>query len=1004
MYRSLNDALIVRAALLRPDKVRWWPDLTSGGAAVSWRPWLTQVALTTPGFMAAVAHASPDLAVRTAGVLSGGVSPADARAVTVALMRYLLRATTRATPFGLFAGVAPATASRRGSVRWGSSHRPIARIQASWLAVILDRLESDPRLRPHLTLGVNNLLVERAGRLVLEYRAATSDPRGAPTHLRVRANDAVRATLALAAEPIRSADLIGKLVATGTAPSEGAERLVGQMIAQRLLLTNLRPPSTATDPLAHLLGELRSMVAEDVDVPLRDQIGHIHDLKARHDSAPDDATADTLLRELRESLASVHPGQAVGIDLWLDCDLVVPAAVTAEACRAALALTQLARSTSTGWRRWHSRFVDRYGLHALVPVLDAVDAQIGLGYPDGFSGDPAEAAAVVTDRDQRLIALAQGAALRDRHEVIVDDAMLEELAGAPPTETLPTAELTVRVHADSLQAIENGDFQLSVVRASRQALSTAGRFVDLFDEATQRRMADQAAEIPPASAGALLAQLSAVTRYVVSLDVNRTAQALPHLIPIGEHHSTSPSVIDLDDIAVTADRHRLYLVSISRQQALQPVAVNTVEPVRHAHPLTRFLAEAPVAFAAACSPLEWGPLAKGLPFLPAIRYGRTLLSPARWLVTAAELPGRKATWEQWDRALTAWSDETGCPPAVSLGIGDQALGLDLQIPAHRALLREHLNRNATASLRLVPAGDGWLAGHRHEIVIPLAATAPRPPAPRVTGAPIDVRAHGTLPGGEHLYLKVYAPPGDQTTILRTHVPRLLAGLPDPGTWWFLRHADPEPHLRLRLTGLPIGAVTEWTRELAEADLTRRVQWDTDFNEPGRFGGLDAYTATTAVFAADSAAALAQLAVTERRSVPGWQAVTAASMVDLVTAVVGDLGDALRWLITRTRTHRPAPPRHLYDQAVLLANPFDRSAVMSLPSGRNVIDAWSKRRRVLNAWRTELPTLSAIPPVELLPDLLHLHYVRVAGLDLDSERACLHLARAAALSWTTRSIP
>jgi lantibiotic biosynthesis protein len=756
--------------------------------------------------------------------------------------------------------------------------------------------------------------------------------------------------------------------------------------------------------VAHLLGELRTIAAEDAAIPLRHQLGHIHDFKVRHDSAPDTASTDAHLTDLRELLASVHPGQAVGIDLRLDCDLVVPAAVTAEACRAASALTQLARSTSIGWRDWHSRFLDRYGLHALVPVLDAVDAQIGLGYPEGYAGDPTEAASVLTDRDQRLIALAQNAALRNRHEVILDDATLEKVAGAPPTETLPTAELTVRVHADSLQAIADGDFQLSVVRASRQAFSTAGRFLDLFDGDTRQRMTDLTAETPAASAGALLAQLSAVTRYTISLDVNRAAQALPHLIPIGEHHPTSPSVIDLDDVAVTADGHRIYLVSITRQQALQPVAVNTVEPVRHAHPLARFLAEAPVAFATPCSPFEWGPLAKGLPFLPAIRYGRTLLSPARWLLKANELPGKTASWDQWDSALTAWSGETGCPPVVSLGIGDQALGLDLHVPAHRALLRDHLNRNSTALLRLVPAGDGWLEGHRHEIVIPLAATAPRPPAPRLTGTPIDVRAHGTLPGGDHLYVKIYAQPNDQTTILGSHVPRLLAGLPDAGTWWFLRHADPEPHLRLRLTGLPINAVTAWAQELAEADLTRRVQWDTDFGEPGRFGGIDAYAATTTVFAADSAAALAQLAVTERRSAPGWQAVTAASMVDLVTAVVGDPSDALRWLIARTRTHRPAPSRHLYDQAVLLANPHDRSAMMSLPGGKDLIDRWAERRLALNAWRTTLPTLSAVPPVDLLPDLLHLHHVRVAGLDLDSERTCLHLARAAALSWTTRSAP
>lgn len=769
-------------------------------------------------------------------------------------------------------------------------------------------------------------------------------------------------------------------------------------------MTNLRPPSIETDPLAYLIGQLQTVAIEGGPVPLIDQLEQSRDLKVQHDVEKDQTAAEALRRDLRDSLLLIQPGQAIGIDLQLDCDLVVPATVTAEACRAASALTRLARSASTGWREWHASFLDRYGLHAVVPVLDAVDAQIGLGYPKGFTGEPAHAANVLTERDQRLVALAQSAALRQQHEVVLDDAVLEQLAGAAPAEILPTAELTVRVHSQSLQAIADGDFELSVVRASQQAFSTAGRFLDLFDEAARQRMTNRVAESPPASTGALLAQISAVTRYAISLDVNRAAQALPHLIPIGEHHPASTAAISLDDIAVTADGHRLYLVSISRQRALQPVAVNTVEPVRHAHPLARFLAEAPVAFASPCSPMEWGPAAKGLPFLPALKYGRTLLSPARWLLTAGELPDRRATWKRWDLALTTWLKETGCPAGVSLGIGDQTLGLDLGEPANRALLRDHLNRNTTALLRLVPSGEDWLGGHRHEIVIPLIATAPRPPAPRLTSAPIDVRTHGIPPGSDHLYLKIYARPEEQTTILNAHLPRLLAKLLDTDTWWFLRHADPEPHLRLRLSGLPTDAVTRWTRELVEADLTRRVQWDTDFGEPGRFGGPDAYRATTAVFAADSAAALAQLAVTRHRSAPGWQALTAASMVDLVAAVVGNPNDALQWLIARTRTHRPAPVRRIYDQAVLLSNPCDSSAVASLPNGKDLADRWGERRRVLATWRDNLPAVSAVPPVELLPDLLHLHHVRVAGLDLDSERACLHLARAAALSWTSRSAP
>lgn len=87
-----------------------------------------------------------------------------------------------------------------------------------------------------------------------------------------------------------------------------------------------------------------------------------------------------------------------------------------------------------------------------MPVRDAIDAQVGLGYPDGFTGEPPAASITVTDRDRGLLALAQRAALRREHEIVLDDTQLDSLTGPAPTGIRPTAELTVRVHALQPQA------------------------------------------------------------------------------------------------------------------------------------------------------------------------------------------------------------------------------------------------------------------------------------------------------------------------------------------------------------------------------------------------------------------------------------------------------------------------------------------------------------------------------------------------------------------------
>nr|WP_221383158.1 lantibiotic dehydratase [Actinoplanes polyasparticus] len=1003
MYRSLNNALLIRAAVCSPGQVDGWPDLSSQDAATTWPRWLSQI-LQIPGFASALEHASPDLTQRVRAVQSGQTSVRDGRRVVLAVMRYLIRATTRATPYGLFAGVAAAKTGSYGVARVGTGHRPIARIRMPWFAGVLARLETDPGIRPHVWLRVNDLLAERDGDLLLEHRASTSET-GAPQHLRVRASVAVAIALTAAARPVRWTDLSATVAAGCAAEPAAADRLVLQLVQQQLLLTSLRPSMTATDPLAVLATALERLPTSDSprehdgSASLRETLSRLAEQKRRHDTATTEVEAAICRREFITTAATITSEPALGVDLRLDSDVTVPPEVPAEACRAAVALTRLAVPAPTGWARWHRRFLERFGSYALVPVRDAVDPVLGLGYPAGFEGANPAPGPAVTDRDRALVALAQRAALRRQHEILLDDQLLSALALEQAETVQNTTELTVRVHAHHLDDIRAGRFTLSVVRVSRNAGTTTGRVLDLLDPADRDRMAAAyAMGTPPIAEGSLISQLAAPTRYTISMDVARAPQVLPFLTAVGEFHTDNNARrIPLEDIAVTADRYRLYLVSLTRRRPVQPVPMTAAAPDRQMLPVVRFLAEATTALSAPCHPFEWGPAAHDLPFLPAVRYGRTLLSAARWRLTRDDLPDATASDDVWDRELARWREVTGCPTAVSVGSGDQCLVIDLQLPAHRILLRDYVRRYHVAVLRQAPAGAGWIDDRPHEIVIPMVATAGPVPTPRL-GDVVDVRHHGMLPGGAHSYLKVYAAGEQQDRILTEHIAQLIDHI--TGTWWFQRYHDPDPHLRLRLTDVDPALTQRWVQQLREHGLSSRAQMDTDFPELSRFGGIDAYPTAEQVFAADSAAVRAQLTATARRDGPAQQAMTAASMLDITTVLLGGRDEARRWLTKHVRTQRPAPVRALYDEAVHLADP-DRAALAAAPTSRTILTCWQSRASALADYRKVLHAIG-IQPAALLPDLLHLHHTRVAGPDRAAEAVCLHLARAAALSWGARA--
>lgn len=1018
MYESI-DAAMLRAAAWPPDRrIRFWPDLTGDGdGPASWRPWLEQT-LRVPGFAAALGQASPVLAHRVQQICQGRQLPEPAvRKAVVALMRYVLRASSRATPFGLFAGVAPARIDGVSAARIGTGHRAVARPDATWLATVIERLEADRVLQPLLTVQAHPLVVERDGYLVLEHRPAGSGG-GAPERVQVRLTTPVKAALDAARDPIRTADLAAKLAADFPhVPAPTVSRLLAGLIDQRLLVTNLRPPMTATAPLAHVLtvlGAEGAAAAAEPAVKLRE----ITRALARHNTTTDPSTAQAERADITAVMRDLSPvaGPVLSVDLRLDADVTIPAAVAAEAARAATSLVRLSGrpALSPGWVAWHGRFLERYGPRAVVPLLEAVDSDTGLGYPAGFlGGPPAPAPAALSERDTKLMTLAQNAALRRCHEIVLDDAMVTDLAEktGPETRIQPTTEVTVRIGARSVRALDVGEFTLAVVGVSRSAGTTTGRFLSLLDTSDRERMAAAYAAASTATENVLSVQVCAPPLYAGTGNVARTVQVMPAAVCLGEcHDDGGMDLVPVEDVAVTADAHRLYLISISRLRPLEFVTMNAVEPTRRTHPLVRFLTEAPNALSVPCTTFDWGAAAR-LPFLPALRYGRTILSPARWRLTGADLADPAADWRQWERSLCAWRELAAVPSTVYLGDGDQRLRLDLDEPSHRALLHTQMRRDGTAVLRAESAADaGWIDGRPHEAVIPLTTTNSPSEAPHwLHTNPVAEREPGRLPGCDGQFLiKLYAHPDRHTSILTRHLPHLLHQLGDEARWWFLPYRDPDDHLRLRLT-VPDGqaadaaaAIGAWTRRLREAGLLARVQWDTDFPEIARFGGKEAWEAAEAYFAADSMTAAAQRAACAAKDGPHQRALTAASMLDLTIGLIGEAGEAMRWLIDCAQTTGTAPDRGLYDQAITLANPHDRTALTGQPGGEEVIARWTRRREALAAYRRALVNTGGGTATVVLPELLHLHHTRMAGLDMEAERHCVHLARAAALSWTARA--
>ncbi|MEV7231216.1 lantibiotic dehydratase [Polymorphospora sp. NPDC051019] len=141
-----------------------------------------------------------------------------------------------------------------------------------------------------------------------------------------------------------------------------------------------------------------------------------------------------------------------------------------------------------------------------------------------------------------------------------------------------------------------------------------------------------------------------------------------------------------------------------------------------------------------------------MPFRPALRYGKVLLTAARWRIDPARLPATDASDREWSTTWEALRTRLRLPGWVQVGSGDQRLRLDLDQPMDRALLRAHLGASAgpvTVVEAATPRDFGWLSGRAHEVVLPVASTtapAPVPAAVAARGAWPPAAAAPVMPG------------------------------------------------------------------------------------------------------------------------------------------------------------------------------------------------------------------------------------------------------------------
>ncbi|MFJ4723337.1 lantibiotic dehydratase [Streptomyces luteogriseus] len=961
------------------------------------------------------------------------------------LLRYLIRMSTRPTPFGMFAGVA--------SAHWGAATdlsiapgqpATCTRPDMKWLLRLVFTLESAPSVRRRLRYLTHPCVFERCDRFFLDEpapgpRAATA-PRSAVS---VRASEAVRCAIAAAHDGVTHEDLARLLEEVPGAASEKIEGLIEHLWEHTFLLTDLRPPLTAGQPADYLMGRLRDVPAAQ---ETRQCLGHLLKAMARWDGLAVEERPEGY-QELRDLARSVDkaaervteapaPGGLDGtsgipshspshdpaqVDLVLRLGgEKINRLVGEEAAQAAETLLRMSPWPSgppllAGYRQ---AFEHRYGVGREVPLLELLNSDFGLGHPSVSSAAVPAAGQDNLVRHHTLRNLALDALRDGGRTVHLTDDLVERLQTFSPDTHLPRSlDLSVFVLAKSPAAVDHGDFRLLVgpnfgaAAAGRNAARFAGALGPEAVAALRRLSSAEAL-----GSRRLWTEVSYLPQQLRSANVMVRPLVRSHEIVVGTMPGASPEyTVPLDGLTVAIRDGKLRLRWSVRGVDVVPCSSHMLNNSQ-APTVCRFLEDLRLQDCPQPCGFDWGPVGD-FPFLPRIERGRIILSPAQWR------PGHRLTCpaEDFASTLETWRRQWRVPRHVYLTEGDHRLLLDLDAPSHADQLRtaSETAPEATVLQEALPAiPDAWTPGphghHMVELMVPLTLRSPHDEPDGNDTAPVAEAHHEKPrlvdrlrpPGSDWLFAKLYCPEVFAQDLITRELATfsrfaVASGLADD--WMFLRYADPDFHLRLRFRGKPKHLQAElaphlfvWASDLVTAGMCTRLALDTYEREVDRYGGPEGLEVAENIFATDSVTAADLLQLDRDHGGTTDRTLLALLAVDDLLASLGlDEQGRLAWCRGRVNLGRATGDDYRCRKAILrrlLANPGQPPAEAG---GTTTARILASRRDALTEQRERLTRLHhskhlTTPIQYMYNDFVHLSCNRLLGREWPSENFLLEL--------------
>lgn len=539
------------------------------------------------------------------------------KSLTISLIKYILRMSSRPMPFGLLSGLEKKCFKDVNNPE--KTFKKMVRPSVKWINEVARMIEQRQTKDSHLKLALNNSVRIANECIYLEFPYEEGQKR-----IEIRKNNFIELLLKLIEKPISIREVINYFSLKGISEEKTLHQ-IKTLLKNNILLTSIRPSSNNERNYSL---ECLLQKGEYIDRDLYTKLKCVESLIKEYENCPLGKGIEKYFLIEKKMNEIVEMKNLLMVDLNLNSNKVVYEKDVYQFIED-IEFLNVFRKFSTfyiGWEDYCDRFWDKYGLFNEVKLLDLLDEDTGLGLPIISDNSRVE-----KEFNEYISTKIQESILTGNTVIKLDSKEIDRIKEITKYDSSKKIKDGFDVKFSYFEENSIKKVFVSENSFSNTPLSFTGRFNIHKDEMDCIKYEDPEY---------ISAEISVVPNHYPDLGITNCTTKYQIDIDGNLFEDNKNITINLNDLYVGMDYNGMYLKSRSLNKRVLPVSThmlfysnfNEKKPLLFLSQFGDFISNTPKDF--------YLGIGEKLPFVPRVEYKNLVLSLKRWNLPIPDLNGQ----------------------------------------------------------------------------------------------------------------------------------------------------------------------------------------------------------------------------------------------------------------------------------------------------------------------------------------------------------------------------